>query len=406
MLEISDENERRALKDVMKNTLLPFYQKTEEAYGALEARLVETKTERLSRYEILTGLADRRKVDITEEAMVPMRYTDMQDFMVDIDEMAESLEEQKPYKVMQLFVRADMKTIQRMKTEKRYYRGVVYAKGMEFPGTFQLVWNDSYINQVEELYPVFEKNGLEWNTVCMPYLFKFFDVEIVKTQCQMDVEIEKIVVDFEEYKQYIDYNVIPMWNVRILESHTGVYPDFAIDRIHYEHCVFKEQFVENRDYLIESKDTKIWDIFRQNGDIHIICDSEVPLRWMLIELGYDALRHEYDEIVFGNYHRRTNKRCIHTYAEVKRFISELGYDNYVQLTDIKYWGQKEKSAQQSYSMNVFLDDEIRISKQRPAMLFTFKAKEEAFYLNEDIMSYLVSAVQWELPEFECIGELS
>lgn len=406
LLEISDEDERRVLKDVVKGTLIPFYEQTQEAYTALEARLEQTKTEKMSRYEILTGLADKRRVDITEEAMVPMQYTDLQDFLVDVEEMAESLERQEQYKVMRFFLRADMNTVQKLQREKRYYRGTIYTNAMEYPGVFQVVENNTYLKQVADLYPVFEKNGLEWNTVCAPYLFKFFDVEIVRTECPMDAEIDRIVVDFEEYQQYVDFQAIPMWNVRFIDERSSVYPDFAIDRVHYEHCIYKERFLDNRDYLVDSKDANIWETFQQNGDLHVICDADKPVRWTLIELGYDALTQEQDEMLFGNYHRKKSGRCIHTCSEVKRFVEELGYEKYIHLTDVKVAAGYKRGTSSSYSMNWFLEDEIRTSLDRSVLLFTFQAEDKAFYLNADIMSYLISAIQWELPEFECIGELS
>ena len=51
------------------------------------------------------------------------------------------------------------------------------------------------------------QNAVSWNTVCAPYLYKFFDVKIVKTQCPADEMIQKITVDFEEYKQYAHFDL-------------------------------------------------------------------------------------------------------------------------------------------------------------------------------------------------------
>ena len=53
-----------------------------------------------------------------------------------------------------------------------------------------------------------------------------------------------------------------------------------------------------------------------------------------------------------------------------------------------------------------MEDEIRTSKEREVLLLTFRAKDPSSYLNYDLMSYVVSRVQWELPEFWCVGELA
>ena len=73
-------------------------------------------------------------------------------------------------------------------------------------------------------------------------LYKFFDVKIVKTQCPADEMIQKITVDFEEYKQYAHFDLIPVWNIRMVEEKTGAYPELTIDQIHYDHCIYKGHF--------------------------------------------------------------------------------------------------------------------------------------------------------------------
>ena len=66
----------------------------------------------------------------------------------------------------------------------------------------------------------------------------------------------------------------------------------------------------------------------------------------------------------------------------------------------------ENMEPKTYSMDPFLEDEIRTSKEREVLLLTFRAKDPSSYLNYDLMSYVVSRVQWELPEFWCVGELA
>ena len=97
--------------------------------------------------------------------------------------------------------------------------------------------------------------------------------------------------------------------------------------------------------------------------------------------------------------------CIHTYAEVKRYISQLGYENYVELLDIKVQQEYINRNYETYGMDAFIEDEIRVSMSRPYMIFLFQAKDRECYLNQDVMSYLISKVQWQLPEFCCVGEL-
>lgn len=406
LLEVKDEEERRTLKELMKETLVPFYQHTEEAYQELEKRLLASKEEKRERFELITGIMDRNHVDITEEAMVPMRYADTYEQTVDIEEMKESLEKGKAYTVMHVFFQMDYKLIKQIEKEERIYKGIIYTDEEEYQASFTVSRNQSYLEQISDLYQVFEKNGVEWKTACSPYLYKYFDVKVIRTDCPLDAEIRRIMVDFDEYQKYARYNLIPMWNIRVLEERSSAYPSFSIDRIHYEHSIYEGRLDKGRDYLVESSHTKIWNIFQMDGDLHIICDSDKPVRWKLIEFNYEAYQKEYDYPVFGNYHSGKNgNRTIHTYGEVRRYIKELGYEQYLELTEIVQMNEFSEKNKDTYPVDSFMEDEIRTAIQRPFMIFRFRPVNSGYYLNEDIMSYIVGRVQWQLPEYNCVGEL-
>ncbi len=406
LLEIKDDEERRVLKEVMRETMIPFYQQVEASYRELEDRITNGKTVEAARYEIITGIEHRSRVDVTEEAMVPMNYADLNETIIDTKELQTALGQGLPYKIMTIFLQMDYCDLRRIEREKRVYKAVIYTEDGEYAADVILQKNASYQQQLNELYHAFEANGIEWNTVCMPYIAKFFDVYITAAQCPEDEEIEGIKVNFEEYDSKIVYDLIPMWNVRILEENTSAYPDLALDRIHYEHCIFGNRIKEERDYLIATEDKKLWEVFRKDGDLHIVCDEEAPTKWRLLEIGYDAWKQQYDRPVFGNYWRRkAGYRCIHTMAEVHRAVSELGYEKQLKLLDIKKIDGVYTEPRLTYSMDSFIDDEIRIGVNRSKLIFKFKAADKELYLNRDIMSYIVSRIQWQLPEFECIGEM-
>ena len=110
--------------------------------------------------------------------------------------------------------------------------------------------------------------------------------------------------------------------------------------------------------------------------------------------------------MYSNHHHGTNdKRCIHTFAEVRRYIKELGYEKYIELKEIKLVDGVADKDKQTYAVDWFIQDEIRTATKRQGLLFVFDAVDKELYLNEDIMSYLVSKIQWKLPEYECMGQL-
>lgn len=394
LLEVSDEGERRALKEVLKETLLPFYDHVENSYTELEERLFRTEQKSKEKYEIITGVQYRNKIDITEEALVPMRYDDLNEIIIDIQDMKDCLQQGKPYFVMSIFIKLEYEQLRRLESEKRSFKATLFTEEDEYPAQIQLKRNTSYFKQIEALYSIFESNNIQWNTVCAPYLRKYFDVHLISTDCPLDEEVKRICIDFQEYQDSIIYDLVPMWNVRFVEQKTGAYPDFAIDRIHYEHCIYKERFVSGRDYLVVNDNNKLWNVFWQKGDMHIICDEANPVNWKLLELGYESLNKNYEMPIFKNGSENEKGRCcIHTIAEVKRFVTGLQYEEYLQLMDIDLVDY-HKGNYNTYFLDDFIEDEIRIGNNRPYLIFKFKAKEDSNYLKSDIMSYLVSKMQW------------
>lgn len=405
LLEVPDEGQRRALKELIQATMLPVYEHTMEKYRDLEKRLLQSKDSDSQKYEIITGIEERQKVDITEETMVPMNYDDLNEFVVDIEAMHQELSVGHLYTIMKIFIEGNYPLIRKIQQEDRCFHGKVYTENSEYHATVKLVSNQSYLQKFAELYSVFENNAIPWSTVYMPYLNKFFDVQIVSTDCPANQQILQIKVDFEEYMPYVRYDLIPMWNLRRREEKTGAYPDFALDRIHYEHCIFGSHLVKDREYMVAETDIHLWNVFMQEGDIHIVCDEKEGRKWKLLEFVYGAKDRRNEYPVFGNGTANgAGFRLIHTMAEAKKYIQSLGCQE-LSLVDVQVLEQYQEENIQTYSMDAFLEDELKGANTGMVLKFTFRPADKNSYLNYDRMSYLISRIQWNVPEFRCIGEM-
>lgn len=405
LLEISDEGERRAFKEVMQRTLIPFYSQVEEAYTDLEERLEKAVGINEGTYEVVTGIQRKCKIDSTDDSLTPMVLEDLKDDIIDVEDLFEGVKQGNGYRVMTVFLKVETELCQKIVNQDRSFLGRVFTDLGEYQVTAKLQRNLNYVKKVEELYHIFEHNGIGWNTISMPYLFKFFDVIVVQTDCPYeDVEIEKIVIDFEELTDCVYYDMVPIWNIRYFEEKTGAYPDFAVDRIHYEHCIFQSRLRKNCEYLIKNEEIHLWNIYLQNCDLHIICDAERPVTWDLVEFSKVLERNEYEfPLCFNGGCLNNGNRIIHTMAEVKRFVRCLGYNDFELIRVIRD-DQISRHVINTYSMDCFLEDEIRISEARPILRFVFRIRRDDF-LTYDFMSYIISRIQWQLPEFLCVGEL-
>ena len=98
---------------------------------------------------------------------------------------------------------------------------------------------------------------------------------------------------------------------------------------------------------------------------------------------------------------------IRTKAAIEHYVGSLGFEQIAALVNIELLEEDSIKGQSpgTYNMNSFIDDEFRSTRQKAILKLSFKPKEQDYYLNTDMISYLVSQLQRELEEFHCIGIL-
>ena len=77
-------------------------------------------------------------------------------------------------------------------------------------------------------------------------------------------------------------------------------------------------------------------------------------------------------------------------------------EQYVVYQECKIMEQFDKRIE-TYSMNPFIEDEVRDTRAQKKLLLQFQAGEQEPWLQRDVASFLVSEVQRIYPEYECGG---
>lgn len=197
--------------------------------------------------------------------------------------------------------------------------------------------------------------------------------------------------------------MVPLWNITRQELGDSGYPEFCIDQIHYKHMLYKHKLKEENSYLVDNKEVNIWNIEYQDGDIEILCDKDNEVRWNLIEF-HKAEQSGGEYPYLSNQDTYQGEKTIRTKAEISRYIQSLGYENILKFVDASVQ-KKSRSKRETYDMNGDLLDEIRQLHRGYQLTLEFEPVKEEFEMNLDILSYLVSRLQWEFPEYLCCGRL-
>jgi len=94
---------------------------------------------------------------------------------------------------------------------------------------------------------------------------------------------------------------------------------------------------------------------------------------------------------------------IKTRTELVRFLKSFKCSEYLTFIDAKI--HRDRKDFETYSTEAFIDFEYRTGDREQIFEISFRPHDEDFYLNRDIMSFLVTEVQHIFPEYQCVGKL-
>lgn len=401
LLEVENPQNRDILREILGKVFLPMYEYMEESYHGLEQRMKEENPAE-KQITIKTAVISREKYDMTEEVFRPMILEDCRPLKIDLIKLAEAMATGKEYFMFKVFLKLDYLELEKIGGKRKFY-GTVKTVNGEYNAAFQLRKNTVYIEQAKQMYHTFWKNRIPWQTLCIPYLHKFFDVYMMAGDDFLEEEVTEVSIDFQEYKEAVCYDYIPLWNVATVYAKTDSFPMLCIDRIHYEHKIYENQLEKHCEYLVAEEEDDFTGIRKKQGGLCITCNAEEGRKWKLYKMGKESsIRLE--EPVMDNTRREMADIPIRTRGEICKFIQSLGVDERLILKNIILTRERPQIIE-TYSMDGFIEDEITLRNKENCMILEFEPKEKEWYLNRDVMSYAVSALAREYREFSCFGRL-
>ena len=415
MLEISSLEDRVLYREIVGDVLLKLYHYNQKSYERLEGRIQGEVRPEQGSYAVYLTMTDREHYDATDEFMYPMAEEDVRKTEVSYQDIREALAEKRKLRLYSVFLATSASNVYRILHENREFHGTIRTKNREYKGTFTVGRNEKYLNMVKELYYIFAINYQPWITVCEAYLTKILDVYLCSAESLPEKDdIEEIRVDFEEYSESARNGMIPLWNLKKIHEKTSTYPEPGIDKINYEHQIFSHRLNADCEYLVMNTDVEITNIRRMKGDLLISCPADRPCDWSLYQVNKCKDRRRYLYPVLSNCFKESfsgsitemYRRSIKTKAEMARLIESFPYGEYVHFMGMEIGEELPKGWESSnYNMDGFIQDEIRIGHSKLVLTLFFAPVDRENYLNEDIMSFLVTQVQKLFPEYMCVGSM-
>lgn len=407
LLEITDDTERRQLRNLMDSFFTPFYQYIEEKYQKLEQRMFENSSQEKNYFDVITAICPKDKLIAYENTMFPIVEEDLEEQNIRVDELIACLEEKKECYCYSAYVQMEFEKLQNLWKEKRRFKGKIKTADAEFEAYFILKKNKKYGEKVKQLYEIFLRNQIPWRTLQIPYINKMIDVYIVDASYPEGDIIESIEVDFEEYSEQIFFEMIPIWNIGKKIIRSSAYPTFEVDQINFTHIIYSSQLEDKCRYLVTNDQLEYWNVRKEYGDLCIECKEVEPISWQLLELHSDIKCYYKDAYPLMSNAReaQTDNVLMRTLGGIQKRIGELKVENYLKFREIQKIDYKSWKDNNTYSMDEPIKEELQVQGNRPGLLLVFEAVDKSNYLNGDVLSYVVSCIQWELREYKCYGKI-
>ncbi|MGE8000567.1 normocyte-binding protein [Lysinibacillus sp. NPDC093190] len=411
--KIEDLEQRQLLKDIVSGVFVNLIDYQDEMNKRLEERIFNEIDDVENRFDIYVTLSSKENVDPIHECLFPMRPADLESKSIDLKKILESLKNNEPAVLFTLFLECDSMQIQQLLAEQRRFNGRLVTTEGQVEIKVTLTQNTDYLQEINKLYPLFQINGLPWKTINHPFVYKFFNVNLVECQpLNEDVEITEIIVDLEEYEQKKRLNMVPLWNIERHEVKNVGFPIPAIDKVNYEHVLSIRKIGNEHGYLVEADEDNVRYVKRSDNELTIVSPQDKSGVWQLIKIA----KIEDDKIGKLNYELVSNRRIEHfihkfannytanvkTKGEITRMINSFEAADSFELVDVEILDSYSGTSF-THSTNTFLTEMIGENNHKKTMLLKFKANEERNFIANDILSFLVSEVQRHFFEYECVG---
>jgi hypothetical protein len=227
------------------------------------------------------------------------------------------------------------------------------------------------------------------------------------------IQPEQLEISFVPYDGIIRRGLIPVWNIDAFHVKGEDFPMPASDFVNYEYRFDTGAAGDENGFLLDCANEYILNVRRESGALVIVSPAQKGLEWDM----YRIRRRRDNPVDVYPYPVISNARSdsfsarlmakfgthIATRAEMHKLIASFEASEYAELVDFRFAG--EKLPGDTYDMNPFIIDEIRNPDFQKTLVLTFKAKNRDFFLNRDVISFLVSELQSTYPEYRCVGTL-
>lgn len=417
--DIKDLNDRVLLKKIMNSVFQALEEHSYSRLNQIEKRVFSELPYIKEKYNVYSTIVKKDRFDVTDEFLFPMLAEDTEEKIYDIKEILESIEVNEHKILFKVFFKCDYLTVREILNTNFNIEGVIETNKKIHKAHFKVEKNKQYTDKICRIYKSFINSNIAWTTINNPYIHKIANVVLVGCDDKIDEdeEIVKIEVNFGEYNKYIEYDMIPVWNVKEIRLKSQGYSMPCIDKVNYNYNVSIEKEGIYNGYLIDSANVDISYVTFDKSVIVITSELNLDTSvfwnlWCIVspterqneKYEYEIMTNEVN-VNFTNKLAFQKPHSIKTKMELARVINSFKVSKKLIFRELKLQEDYIEESKETYDLNDFIIDEIRDENIKKVLILYFEPVDKESYLNKDIVSFLVSEIQYLYPEYKCEGKL-
>ncbi|OXM85384.1 normocyte-binding protein [Paenibacillus rigui] len=415
LARIEDLEQRKLLKSILTGVFLNLVEYQEDLNRKLEERVFMEMEAREDHHDIYVTVCPKEEMDPIHEYLFPVIPEDAERKPCELKGLLAQARRHEEPVLMTVFLQCEYSKLRTLLDGRRRFTGEAVTANGRHAVTVSLRPNRAYLNELERLYTVFQKNNMPWKTVNFPYAHKFFDV--IWTSCEDtlrdDEEIAEIRFHLEEFDPFKKLHMVPMWNIERLELKNVGFPIPAVDKVNFEHVLSLRKTGTEHGYLVDGEEEAIRYIKRSPEELTIVSPQEKAGIWSVLKmtkpvptklgrLPYRLVSNKKKNSFTSGFARK-QAITVRAQGEIMRIVSSFEASEGLELEQVDIIDRTEGAAS-TYSMNPFISDNVRVESDKKIMRLRFRRLGGTSFIDQDMMSFLVSEVQMYFPEYKCEGE--
>ncbi|HYH02614.1 MAG TPA: normocyte-binding protein, partial [Bacillota bacterium] len=344
--KMEELDQRKLLKDIMAGFFVNLIDYQNQANQNLENRVFSEVNDEAAQYDLFVTICPRPVYDPLDNFLHPVFSEDMAEQQYDMGEIIAGLQKNEAYKVFTIFFKCDYMILKKLLANRKTFQGELITDKNRYPIRLKLEQNRRYLEQIEHLYNVFQKNAIPWKTLNLPYANRFFNVIISECDTLPGSEetITEISFNLEEFEPYKTIDQVLLWNIERIKTSSSGFPMPAVDRINYEHAIPLRKYGTENGFLIDEEPLYLKYMIRSAEELIIVSPYEKVDEWHLIKICAPTaeITGAYPEEPLSN--RRLNSfisnfaqkqtALVRTKSEIYRIINSFGVSKYFGLKNI------------------------------------------------------------------------